>query len=240
MPFYAVRIGRVPGVYLTWKECQTQVHNYEGARFKKFETEEDALAFNQTVDKPRRSKAKKAETKSQGETLPQILDPTLDQYKCSENEIQLWTDGSALLETAAGYGYVVVYNGEVYCQHGGKIVKDPLTNSHGEVLSIYKGLLEVTELVFNCQAENKPVDKVRIFSDSKYCVDTLTIWSKQRGDDPKKWEGKMYSEYFLKMLDLISKIGGDRVEVVHVNSHVGIKYNEMADKLADYKLYTKS
>jgi ribonuclease HI len=238
MPFYAVRIGREPGVYLTWKECQAQVHNYEGARFKKFETEDEAIAFNKAVDKARRSKPKTTVTKSSQET-PQVHDLTLDVYHCQENEIQLWTDGSALLETSAGYGYVVVLNGEVYCQHGGKILKEPLTNSHGEVYSIYKGLLEVSELVETCQVINKRVDKIRIFSDSKYCVDTLTVWGPERGDDPKKWEGKMYSEYFLSMMDLISKLG-DKVEIIHVNSHVGIKYNEMADKLADYKVYTKS
>ncbi|CAI9732839.1 ribonuclease H1-like isoform X2 [Octopus vulgaris] len=45
MPFYAVKKGRVPGVYETWTECQEQINGFYGAKFKKFSTEEEALAF---------------------------------------------------------------------------------------------------------------------------------------------------------------------------------------------------
>ncbi|GAB1604283.1 ribonuclease H1 [Argonauta hians] len=45
MPFYAVKKGRTPGVYNTWTECQEQVNGFYGAKFKKFNTEEEALAF---------------------------------------------------------------------------------------------------------------------------------------------------------------------------------------------------
>lgn len=43
--FYAVRIGRVPGIYTSWEECLTQVHQYPGAVYKKFKTAEEAEAF---------------------------------------------------------------------------------------------------------------------------------------------------------------------------------------------------
>ena len=29
--YYAVRIGKIPGLYRTWKECETQVSGYSGA-----------------------------------------------------------------------------------------------------------------------------------------------------------------------------------------------------------------
>lgn len=239
MPFYAVRVGRVPGVYLTWKECQAQVLNVEGARFKKFETEDEALAFTKAVDKPRRS-AKKKEPVQTTTDATLISSEPVSEYTCQENELQLWTDGSALLETAAGYGYAVVYSGSLVLQHGGKIWCEPYTNSHGEVYAIYKGLKEVLELV-SLYKDKTPVTKVRVFSDSQYCVNTLNVWSVDRGNDPKKWEGKMYSELFLVMLEDIEKLKslGCTLDIIHVNSHVGIRYNEMADKLADYKCYTK-
>ncbi|KIR52308.1 ATP-dependent DNA helicase PIF1 [Cryptococcus gattii Ru294] len=40
--FYAVRCGRRPGVYITWAECQQQVHMFPGAIFKKFPTHDEA------------------------------------------------------------------------------------------------------------------------------------------------------------------------------------------------------
>ncbi|XP_045158632.1 ribonuclease H1-like [Mercenaria mercenaria] len=45
MPFYAVRTGRIPGVYKTWDECKQQVDKFVKARYKKFNTEQEAQAF---------------------------------------------------------------------------------------------------------------------------------------------------------------------------------------------------
>ncbi|GAA5996307.1 RNA-DNA hybrid ribonuclease [Rhodotorula paludigena] len=43
--YYAVRVGRKPGVYATWDECKAQVDGVQGARHKKFPTLRDAQAF---------------------------------------------------------------------------------------------------------------------------------------------------------------------------------------------------
>jgi ribonuclease HI len=45
MPFYAVRRGRVAGVYLTWDECLRNVRGFSGASFKKFSSEAEARSF---------------------------------------------------------------------------------------------------------------------------------------------------------------------------------------------------
>ena len=36
MTFYAVHIGKTPGIYKTWGECQEQVKGFSGAKYKKF------------------------------------------------------------------------------------------------------------------------------------------------------------------------------------------------------------
>lgn len=43
--FYAVRVGKQPGVYATWDECETQVKGFGGAIYKKFTTQQEANAF---------------------------------------------------------------------------------------------------------------------------------------------------------------------------------------------------
>lgn len=43
--FYAVKIGKTPGVYETWAECQNQINGFSGAVYKGFATKEEALAF---------------------------------------------------------------------------------------------------------------------------------------------------------------------------------------------------
>lgn len=42
---YAVKKGRVPGIYQTWSECREQVDGFSGAVFKSFEKREEALDF---------------------------------------------------------------------------------------------------------------------------------------------------------------------------------------------------
>ena len=45
MKFYSVKVGRKPGVYTTWKECEENVKGFSGAIFKSFGTRDDALSF---------------------------------------------------------------------------------------------------------------------------------------------------------------------------------------------------
>lgn len=40
--FYVVWAGVNPGIYTSWTECQLQIKGYEGAKFKSFETREEA------------------------------------------------------------------------------------------------------------------------------------------------------------------------------------------------------
>ena len=59
--FYAVKIGKTPGVYETWAECQNQINGFSGAVYKGFVTKEEALAF---VGKDGREQKKHEETQA--------------------------------------------------------------------------------------------------------------------------------------------------------------------------------
>ncbi|OJA21567.1 hypothetical protein AZE42_10613 [Rhizopogon vesiculosus] len=43
--YYAVRKGRIPGIYPSWEECEAQVKGFHGAAYKKLNTEREARAF---------------------------------------------------------------------------------------------------------------------------------------------------------------------------------------------------
>ncbi len=43
--YYAVSIGRKPGIYRTWTEAEKQVHGYPKAIHQSFPTREEAEAF---------------------------------------------------------------------------------------------------------------------------------------------------------------------------------------------------
>lgn len=43
--YYAVRIGKVPGIYMSWDACKQMVDGYPGAVYKSFQTAEEAASF---------------------------------------------------------------------------------------------------------------------------------------------------------------------------------------------------
>lgn len=43
--FYAIRVGRKPGIYTTWPEAQKQVIKFAGAQYKSFPTKAEAEAY---------------------------------------------------------------------------------------------------------------------------------------------------------------------------------------------------
>ncbi|MFH4978052.1 hypothetical protein AB6A40_004761 [Gnathostoma spinigerum] len=47
---YAVARGRSVGVFKTWKECESQVKGFKNARYKKFQSEAEALEFIRQVN----------------------------------------------------------------------------------------------------------------------------------------------------------------------------------------------
>ena len=50
--YYAVRVGRVPGVYRTWDACKGQTHRFPGAVFKRFDNPWSAAKFVAATVKP--------------------------------------------------------------------------------------------------------------------------------------------------------------------------------------------
>ena len=43
--FYAVKVGKKPGIYETWAECQSQISGFSGAIYRGFSTQEEAMVF---------------------------------------------------------------------------------------------------------------------------------------------------------------------------------------------------
>lgn len=92
MKFYAVKIGREPGLYHTWAEAKEQVYGYKGALYKSFTSIVEAQQF-----------------------LAVDLTKGLDE----PNEWYAYVDGSNT-DSEYSYGLALVYNGEVVEEHCGK------------------------------------------------------------------------------------------------------------------------
>lgn len=119
--YYAVREGRVPGIYNTWAECQEQINGFRNASFKSFENKEEAEEFV---------------TGTHSQSI--IKQPT------SDIDVQIYVDGSwDDRKQQYGWGYVLVVNGESVSRGYGK-GDNPKYLAHqqigGEVVAVLQGL----------------------------------------------------------------------------------------------------
>lgn len=85
--YYAVKVGKKPGIYHSWEECEAQVKGFKGSKYKKFKSLEEAENFiNDTGDFKR---------------------PDMDHIK--EDEMIAYVDGSFCLKTRTySYGAVIL------------------------------------------------------------------------------------------------------------------------------------
>ncbi|MBP2664528.1 MAG: rnhA [Firmicutes bacterium] len=106
--FYAVKTGRVPGIYRTWDECKEQVDGYPKAAYKGFATESEANEFLTGALPPRNislpSKLAKAKT---AKTSPSPVPPQ-KQRAYDDDSVIIYTDGSCLKNPGGPGGYATV------------------------------------------------------------------------------------------------------------------------------------
>ena len=122
MKYYAVRRGRCPGLYTTWKECQKNVNKYPGAEFKKFDSIYDAEDYLNS-----------AEETFIADELNEARESSYAAYK---SKADAYVDGSFNLDTFTyGYGGFIVFNGVEYVLQGSNDIygKASMRNVAGEI-----------------------------------------------------------------------------------------------------------
>lgn len=123
--WYAVRVGRIPGIYQTWGECLKQTQKFSGAVYKSFETEAEAVAWLEL-----------------GQHSQQLTDESVDL-----TGIVAYTDGSLDREkNLASYGIVFIKDDTdvVFKTNNAYVMtlEDSLANVGSELL----GAMEVVRL----------------------------------------------------------------------------------------------
>lgn len=127
--YYAVAVGKTPGIYRDWAITSQMVTGYPGAVYKSFKTEEEAIQFMQV-----KSDQKPSMVKSNATDFPAVY---------------AFTDGSYHEETGVyGYGGFLVYNGEKEILQGSG--DDPemasMRNVAGEILGSMAAMKKAMEL----------------------------------------------------------------------------------------------
>ena len=117
--FYAVKVGRTPGVYTTWNDAKNEVNGYSGAVYKSFPTLTQAQQF---ID-PNYSPA-----------VP-ISQPPVSRL----HSIMVYTDGSSS-NNIGGYGIVQVNDNQLIKSYSGRCPGEKVTNNMAELYAVWQAL----------------------------------------------------------------------------------------------------
>lgn len=192
MSYYAVRNGREIGIFENWNETRKSVENFPGAKFKKFQTKEDAFDYiNQT------KKIKKL---------------GYSEIKYPSNAIKVFTDGSCikLNHPQVSYlaGYAVYFGPQSKFNYAGFITSGQ-TNQKVELLAIRKAL----EILKDRN------EQILLFTDSMYSINCVTRWFPSwEKNNFLTTTGKPVKH--LDIIQDIRKLFlKGNVEFIHINSH---------------------
>jgi ribonuclease HI len=149
--------------------------------------------------------------------------------------IEVFTDGSCIKRKNGvrgifcGYG-IYFPNGEL--PNISRIFRHvPLTNQRAELYAIYVALVLIKK--------NLQFDKINIYSDSMYSINSITVWAKawEKNNWKTSQDEPVKNQDIIKPLYNIYLKLKDKITFQHISSHTGKQDyismgNEMADKLA--------
>lgn len=219
--YYAVKVGRIPGIYQTWDETKEQINGYSGAVYKGFTTLHDAEQF--ILESNEQASDNKKENVTSGDLNNQIEEKIAN---LSEDEVVAFVDGSYNAEKEkAGFGTIIISKGgEKYTSY--KSFTKKFDENLIALRNVFAELEGVKEAVL--VAVNSKKTKITIY----YDYTGIEMWA------TKKWKAnnEFTQNYIAFMQEKMKYIN---IEFVKVPAHSGVIYNEEADALAKKSLLAK-
>lgn len=200
--FYAVKVGKTPGIYRTWDQCKAQVHHFPGAIYKSFPTMEEAEGFMGGVNAAKTTGAAAAEAE--------------ENIEAKDGVMVAYVDGSfhAAKQTYS-FGAIIFYENKEYRFSQAEQVADmvPMRNVAGEI----RGSERAMDFALEQGAK-----EVHIYHD----YEGIARWC--TGDWKANKAGtQRYRDHYLEVVK-----SGLKVVFHKVKGHSGVEYNEVADQLA--------
>ena len=194
MSFYAVARGTQTGIFNSWAECKANTDGFKGARFKKFNTKEEADKFISE------------HTGSPTQTIPAIetLEFVPDYY--------VYTDGSCSkngkLGAVAGIG---IYFGKNDVRNVSERIAGKQTNNTAELGAIERlyGIIEGDILA---------AKKIGVISDSEYAIRCVKSYGKRC--EKEEWKKDMPNKELVKRVYELYR-DKTNVKFMHVMAHTG-------------------
>ncbi len=230
--FYVVWQGRETGIFTDWDTCKKQVDAFAGAKYKSFKTREEAeAAFNGGVKNTVKNTALKNGAPAKKKTSSSASKNTIKTYTADEIDAmsldtKIFTDGGCEPNPGEAGSGIAIYRDNAVDELWYGLYNPNGTNNTAELNALHKALA----IAGNEADKGK---SVAIFCDSKYSIQCVTQWA-------VNWEKKGWKKASgeIKNLELIKEMFAlhqqlkDKIHVLHVNGHVGVEGNELADRMS--------
>lgn len=205
--YYAVKVGKVPGIYRTWDACREMVHGYPGAVYKSFSDMQSAQAFCGRETEATADFVTECGEAPKGAQAETPIETTAGNYA--------FVDGSFCAETGTyGYGGFLCVDGERHVLQGSGNDEEmaAMRNVAGEILGSMAAIEKAIAL---------GLPTVTIYYDYMGIEMWATgVWKRNKAGTIA------YYDFIQSALSRIS------IHFVKVKGHSGVEGNEEADRLA--------
>lgn len=215
MPYYAVKIGKNPGVYNNWLDCELNVKNLENSVYKKFDTEDEAKNFLKSSNifppntfppnflSPNKKKPldnileNQKKIKEEKDNMVKELirksknNQVVDDDYDFDNKINIYVYGISINDGQDKYyGSIGIYYGEDDLRNEGKKIsldiKDKNFKNYKNRVELKSALVGLSKVIDNIV---KTGECVIIHTDSDYIIKCLTQ------DTLSKYDNKQIQNY---------------------------------------------
>ncbi len=225
--FYVVWQGRETGIFTDWNTCKKHIDKFAGARYKSFPTlaeAETAFAHNsRPVKGAGASASAPAKKRSSNQTVKTYVAAEIAAMKI---DTKIFTDGGCEPNPGKAGSGVAVYRKNVVVELWYGLYNPHGTNNTAELNALHQALMMA-------KGEIGKGKSVAIFCDSKYAIQCITQWAinwQKKGW--KKAGGEIKNLELIKEMFALHQELKDKVQVLHVNGHVGVEGNELADRMS--------
>jgi len=237
--YYVVWQGRETGIFTDWSTCKKHIDHFAGARYKSFKTLPEAEAafkgtkstFNATTRPSRPGSSKKSSTSTVKKAGLKTY--TANEIAAMQIETKIYTDGGCEPNPGKAGSGVAVYRNDMVDELWYGLFNPAGTNNTAELNALFQALVMAKD-------EINLGRTVAIFCDSKYSIQCVTQWAV--GWQKKGWKksgGEIKNlELIKEMFALHQEIKKD-IQVLHVNGHVGVEGNELADRMSIHAIETR-
>lgn len=215
--FYAVRVGKIPGIYQTWSQAEEQVKGFPGAKYESFGTIQEAEGYMLTKTEDGLNKNCDIEDIN-NEILKEI-------DNLGFKQVIAFVDGSYSPDIDGkekyGFGAILVTKETEISLFKAFVNMEYMASGNvaGEIEGVRQSILWAIE---NGKKE------IEIY----YDYEGIEKWATKEWKANKKLT-KEYCKFYNEKSKLI------KIKFRHVKAHSGIMYNERADELAKRSLLSQ-